>query len=800
MLLQLLRRSLAMRTAAARPRAGVAPHGLRAGAPAHALAAAHRRAPRRPAPPAAAAGKDGGGGGAAGGRAGRRPRGGRGQDEGRGLDWRSGTSAARGGDEERDTGGAAINSMSDASFQSLLDNADAMAQMRSALLGQMAAAHTASGPAPDRPASPAGGGGRARGAPAFDSDDYSDFGTDAEDEVAAADRVARAAAARLDAESVEYIVQHSGPRRGGGGGGGGGSGGSGGSGRGGGARAPRSGRDTPAGGGREPRGGAGGGGGRDARGGGRDARGSGGGPESRGGRGGGGGGRGGGGSVGRPQPTLGGAAPALRGATAVGRAAAARGGAAVAVLWEGKSRLFEMGSPMVYSGAIEKVLGSPPPRATDPVIVVAPDMVPIGWGVYNPASMFRVRLMQTEVECLQDDSCVLDMEALVYLRVKQAAELRASLGLLPLDPATRAAVIRGGGDARPTTVFRLVNSEGDGLSGVIADQLGDVVVVQSCAAWSERYRAAIEAAIARHSGASRVVWRRAAAILREEGVETPEEDAAAAGAQRQQLEAHRRRQAAAAAAAARSSGGSDGEEGEEGEEEEEEEEEEEVDPVAAAAEGAVRVKEAGVTFLASPEKGQKTGFYADQRDNRAFIASVSRGRTVLDLCCYSGGFALTAAAAGATSAIGVDSSGPAVALAAANAAANGLGGRAAFFKDDVSAFMGAALERGDAWDVVVLDPPKLAPNKRSLVPASNKYRKLNAMALALVKPGGILMTCSCSGAMTQSGGLQPIVDDAAREAERQVTLIRKSGAAADHPLNPAYPEGQYLTALAYRVL
>ena len=118
----------------------------------------------------------------------------------------------------------------------------------------------------------------------------------------------------------------------------------------------------------------------------------------------------------------------------------------------------------------------------------------------------------------------------------------------------------------------------------------------------------------------------------------------------------------------------------------------------------------------------------------------------------------------------------------------------------MSAFLRAAIEAGKSWDVVVLDPPKLAPNRGALAPATGKYRRLNELALGVVRSGGLLLTCSCSGAMTQSGGFGRVVAEAAAAADRQVTLLGSFGAAPDHPLNPAYPEGAYLTALLYRVL
>ncbi|KAF8056728.1 clpB2 [Scenedesmus sp. PABB004] len=185
------------------------------------------------------------------------------------------------------------------------------------------------------------------------------------------------------------------------------------------------------------------------------------------------------------------------------------------------------------------------------------------------------------------------------------------------------------------------------------------------------------------------------------------------------------------------------------------------------------VCECGVQFHASPGAGQKMGFYADQRANRSAIAALAAGKSVLDLCCFSGSFGLHAAAAGAAAVTGVDSSPVAVELATANAALNGLSDRCVFLRDDV---------------VTSHRPPNKAPFPR----APSKYRQLptahrpvelqlNRLALGVVRPGGVLLTCSCSGAMTQSGGLARIVADAAAEAEHQTTLLATPGAAPDHP-------------------
>ena len=144
----------------------------------------------------------------------------------------------------------------------------------------------------------------------------------------------------------------------------------------------------------------------------------------------------------------------------------------------------------------------------------------------------------------------------------------------------------------------------------------------------------------------------------------------------------------------------------------------------------------------------------------------------------------------------MDSSSPALATAERNAQLNGFtSDQIQFAKGDMIGWMEAALQRGESYDVVVLDPPKLAPSRKSLERAKKKYMKLNRLGISLVKPGGLLVTCSCSSAMTRSGDFLETVSAAARTAKRPVSLLRKEGAAPDHALNPNCLEGEYLTAL-----
>ena len=217
--------------------------------------------------------------------------------------------------------------------------------------------------------------------------------------------------------------------------------------------------------------------------------------------------------------------------------------------------------------------------------------------------------------------------------------------------------------------------------------------------------------------------------------------------------------------------------------------------------------ESGVKYHTYPyADGQKTGFYCDQRENRRMVAELCAGKRVLDLCCYNGGFALNAVMRGsALSATGVDSSQDAVDAATKNAELNGCSAKTTFVRDDVANFMRSAMEEGEEYDAIVLDPPKLAPSVSSLDKASRKYHALNRDAMNIINSdkGGLLLTCTCSAAMSQKDGGQfflNVVNGAALSAKRRVTLLRVSGAASCHTQSPAsWPAGAYLTAALFHV-
>jgi 23S rRNA (cytosine1962-C5)-methyltransferase len=197
-------------------------------------------------------------------------------------------------------------------------------------------------------------------------------------------------------------------------------------------------------------------------------------------------------------------------------------------------------------------------------------------------------------------------------------------------------------------------------------------------------------------------------------------------------------------------------------------------------------------------EGQKTGFYLDQRDNRRAVARLAAGRRVLDAFCYTGGFGLHAARAGARSVRGVDVSEPALALARANAGLNGLD-NVSFVRADVFAHLDALAEAGERFDLVVLDPPKFARARNAVEEALRGYRRLQTLALRLSEPGGILVTCCCSGLITM-GMLEDLLARLAAEEKREVQILEQRGQAPDHPVSAACPESNYLKCLISRVL
>jgi 23S rRNA (cytosine1962-C5)-methyltransferase len=295
-----------------------------------------------------------------------------------------------------------------------------------------------------------------------------------------------------------------------------------------------------------------------------------------------------------------------------------------------------------------------------------------------------------------------------------------------------------------TDAVRLVHGESDGLPGVVADRYGDTVVLQLSSTGADRWRAEIADALLEASGAGRI-WERSDADVR-------------------QLEG--------------------------------------LAPVTAALRGAreptrITVTENGLKFGVDLEHGHKTGFYLDQRDNRRRVRELARGREVLDGFCYSGGFALNAAAGGAKSVTAVDSSAEALALARGNAEMNGLA-QAEWLEGDVFQMLRRFRDQARSFDLIVLDPPKFAPTAAHAEKAARAYKDINLLAFKLLRPGGLLATFSCSGGVG-ADLFQKIVAGSALDAGVQAQIIERLGPGADHPVALNFPEGDYLKGLLCRV-
>jgi len=211
-------------------------------------------------------------------------------------------------------------------------------------------------------------------------------------------------------------------------------------------------------------------------------------------------------------------------------------------------------------------------------------------------------------------------------------------------------------------------------------------------------------------------------------------------------------------------------------------------PPGAPPEGVI-VREHGVQFRIDFARGHKTGFFCDQRDNRQVVAGLAKGRSVLDLCTYTGGFALAAARAEATRVVGVDLDEEALETARQNARLNRV--KIEFRHADLFNYLRQVRE---TFEVIVLDPPKMAHDREDLGRAKKAYFDMNYLALKHLSPGGILVSCSCSGLVSNEDFLT-IVRAAAREAGREVGFFRMGGAGPDHPVSSLYPEGRYLKAV-----
>ena len=393
---------------------------------------------------------------------------------------------------------------------------------------------------------------------------------------------------------------------------------------------------------------------------------------------------------------------------------------ATVVLKPKRARPFFGRHPWVLDTAVLRVDGTP--ADGDVVDLATHDGTFVARGLWNASSKLRVRLYAFDAATRLDD-------ALWKTRVAGAVSLRQSLGL-----------------ADPDGAARLINSEGDDLSGLIVDRYGSWLSVQVTGlAMSHRLDTICDALHSLVAPTGILLRGAERGLSKLEGLHLP--DRLVRGT---------------------------------------------------APTGPIFVTEHGLKFGVDLTEGQKTGFYLDQRDNRQAAARYARGRRVLDMFCYSGGFGVAAAVSGgARSVLAVDSSAKATTLAKANADLNGA---ANVTVETADAFekLAALKAAGERFGMVILDPPKFARSRASLDDAMRAYHRINRLAVDLLEAGGILVTNSCSGAVSREDFLVMLAGVAQRSG-RTIQLLECRGAAADHPVSAGCLEGEYLKCIIARV-
>ncbi len=301
-----------------------------------------------------------------------------------------------------------------------------------------------------------------------------------------------------------------------------------------------------------------------------------------------------------------------------------------------------------------------------------------------------------------------------------------------------------------TNAVRLVHAESDGLPGLVVDRYDDLLVVQFLSAGAEYWREVLVQQLVDLTGIRQVYERSDVEVRSLEGM--PERDGALAGGDI----------------------------------------------------GAPRpIRENGLTFLVDPTRGQKTGFYIDQRRNRKRLGELSAGRDVLNCFCYTGAFSVYAVAGGARSVLSIDSSAEALALGRANMAANQMEGQnAEWLEADVFQALRSLREQERRFDLIVLDPPKFAPTAAQVERAARGYKDINLQAFRLLRPGGLLFTFSCSGGVSTElfqkivmGASLDAVEDSETPGTISPRIVEHLSQGVDHPVALNFPEGAYLKGL-----
>lgn len=417
------------------------------------------------------------------------------------------------------------------------------------------------------------------------------------------------------------------------------------------------------------------------------------------------------------------------------------------ILKKGQGREFKAGGLWIYDNEIDRVEGSF--ENGDIIELHDFDGYFLGYGFINEKSKIRVRIMSRK----KDNPVDL---MLLEKRVRDAWNHRKNimrsyikeylLGGKELSTITD----EERSDALTRLSTRLIFGEADFLPGITIDKFSDVLVIESLALGTDRMKDKIldlcKKVLAEDGVAIRGIYERSDAKVRElEGLE-------------------------------RTKGF-----------------------IGDSFDTKVRIEENGVKYYVDVENGQKTGFFLDQKFNRQAIRGLCKGKKVLDCFTHTGSFALNAAAAGATSVLGVDASDLGCDQARENAALNGLEGVATFQCADVFELLPELEKKGEKFDVVILDPPAFTKSRASIKKAVTGYKEINLRGMRLVKDGGYLATCSCSHFMDEELFLKTI-GDAARDAHKRLRQVEFRQQAMDHPILWGGSASYYLKFVIFQVV
>ncbi len=371
--------------------------------------------------------------------------------------------------------------------------------------------------------------------------------------------------------------------------------------------------------------------------------------------------------------------------------------------------------PWIFQKMVERP--EPKPRPGSVVEIYDRAGVFAGRGFYNGHSRIALRVLTADPDEAVD-------EDFFSRKIAHAIDLRRNV--FRLDEVTDA--------------YRLIHSEGDGLSGLVVDRFANTLVIEYFSAGMFKQRDLIQRCLLQHYPDADIY------SYAEEHVQKQES-----------FDFHAQKPP---------------------------------EPTV--------IHEHGVKFQAAPGSKHKTGFFVDQRDNRKFLAGLCEGKRVLDLCCNSGGFAITAKTiGGASEVVGVDLDEVILEIAEQNARLNHADVR--FVQADIFHWLrDSNLSKNGQFDVVILDPAKMTRDREQVIPALKKYLDMNKLAMGAVKPGGILLSCSCTGLVSEDQFLD-MLRRAAFYANRTVQILKVTGAGGDHPFMAHVPESRYLKAVFCRV-